>query len=121
MNDRDDPLIAALRALDDDDPVAPPSEAELARLLRGAHAARSRRSRAHPLAAAQAAAAHLFVAQRTPPHPPPPPKRQNLARGLDAARAERTPRAPARAVEIHMDTGRHDLEVVWVLSEDLQF
>jgi len=114
MNDRDDPLIAALRALDDDDPVAPPSEAELARLLRGAHAARSRRSRALPVAAALAAAALVFVALRSPPVPAPAPTPA-------AALAELTPRAPARAVEIHMDTGRHDLEVVWVLSEDLQF
>ena len=101
---------AAMRRLVDEEPEAGLTERELEALL----APPLRRSqRPYPAwIAAGVAAALLFAWILATLQPPPPPT---------ARLAEATPAAAARSVEVRMATNHPDLDVVWILSDDLSF
>ena len=114
-------LDAAVARLAEADAPAPPTDAELDRVFAALAADRDRPPvhRAspftYPAVAALAVAAVLALTLLVPTEPPPP------TSGADVAVAELAPTPEPRTVELRMATGRDDLEVVWVMTENLTF
>jgi hypothetical protein len=96
---------AAMRALADEATDPSLTDAELDRLMASVSGPRLRMG---PVVSGIAAAIVFGLTLFALPHAPPPPVQL----------AEITPAPPPRTVEVRMATGRSDLDIVWVLSDD---